>query len=157
MALNKSSRFSKISGDFGETLFLYWLGKNGFEPTFIDHTGIDLLAYHKDTNRRFGISVKTRARDEENTTYLKNDEITKINEACIAFAAEPYVGLVVDRADKNTIDCFLISLKDLLELFPQGKTVVNIGVSSSHLKKYESKNCLRLHFQYTEKGSITER
>jgi len=44
MDITKSSRHSKIAGDFGETLVLYWLSKYGFECASVDHTGIDLIA-----------------------------------------------------------------------------------------------------------------
>ena len=44
MKLNKCSRHSKIAGDFGETLILYWLSKYGFECALVDHTGIDIIA-----------------------------------------------------------------------------------------------------------------
>ena len=81
MDLDKSTRFQKIAGDFGEALFLYWLSKYGFEAATIDHTGIDLLAYHKGTKERFGISIKTRTRKEgtENDTInLRQSELEKI-------------------------------------------------------------------------------
>ena len=44
MRVNKSSRHTKITGDFGETLVLYWLSKYGFECAPVDHTGIDIIA-----------------------------------------------------------------------------------------------------------------
>ncbi len=39
MELSKSSRHSKITGDFAEHLVLYWLSKYGFECAKVDHTG----------------------------------------------------------------------------------------------------------------------
>ena len=60
--IEKSSRHQKITGDFGESLVLYWLSKHGYECALIDHTGIDILA---SKNREvIGISVKTRSRSE---------------------------------------------------------------------------------------------
>ena len=41
---NKSSRHSKITGDFAEGLILYLLSKHGFESVRVDHTGIDLIS-----------------------------------------------------------------------------------------------------------------
>jgi len=161
MALNKCSRFHKISGDFGEMLFLYWLGKNGFEPAFIDHTGIDLLAFHKETKRRFGISIKTRTRDplnrESETVNLNIGEIPKIKKACNDFVAEPYVGVVVDWVVNgvNRIDCILISLDDLCQISPPGKANISIGLKESRWKQYESKSCLWLHFTYNKAVNIT--
>lgn len=155
--LDKSSRFAKISGDFGESLFLYWLSKYGFEAATIDHTGIDLLAYHKVSKERFGISIKTRCRKlgtENESISLQNGEIEKIREACDYFSAIPSVGVVVDRA--GGIDCFLVGLDDLLKINPQGKAVVSIGVNESHWKQYEAlTRCLRIHLKYTVEGKIT--
>jgi hypothetical protein len=44
MKINKSSGHAKITGDFGESLILYWLSKYGFECALVDHTGIDIIA-----------------------------------------------------------------------------------------------------------------
>jgi len=46
----KSTRHSKITGDFAEALVLYWLSRSGFECARVDHTGIDLIARNPDTN-----------------------------------------------------------------------------------------------------------
>ena len=40
----KSSRHSKITGDFAEGFVLYLLSKRGFECARVDHMGIDLIA-----------------------------------------------------------------------------------------------------------------
>jgi Holliday junction resolvase-like predicted endonuclease len=58
----KSSRHSKIAGDFGEALVLYWLSKSGFECANVDHTGIDIISRNPTTQKLMGISVKTRTR-----------------------------------------------------------------------------------------------
>jgi hypothetical protein len=39
--MTKSSRHSKITGDFAEALIVYWYG---FECARIDHTGMDVIA-----------------------------------------------------------------------------------------------------------------
>lgn len=52
MEINKSTRHSKITGDFSESLVLYWLSKYGFECALVDHTGIDIIANNQ--NRRGG-------------------------------------------------------------------------------------------------------
>lgn len=43
MEIVKSSRHSKIIGDFGENLICNWLSRSGFEVSIVDHTGIDIL------------------------------------------------------------------------------------------------------------------
>ena len=62
MDILKSSRHSRITGDFGEALVLYWLSKYGFECARIDHTGIDLIARNPHMHELMGISVKSRSR-----------------------------------------------------------------------------------------------
>src|SRR5262249_17028526 len=58
--MEKSSRHSKITGDFAEVLVLYWLSKYGYECAWVDHTGIDLIAFKG--SERMGISVQCRSR-----------------------------------------------------------------------------------------------
>jgi Holliday junction resolvase-like predicted endonuclease len=98
--MQKSSRHSKITGNFGEALVLYWLSKRGFECAQLDHTGIDLIARRPSSEEVLGISVKCRSRtdptDQAGVNLLhKNDE--KIEAACRAFGCVPYVAIVVDQ------------------------------------------------------------
>ena len=137
MKIDKSSRHSKIAGNFGETLFLYWLSKKGYEIALVDHTGIDLIAYEKKTGRRFGISVKTRTRisgTENEGLYVKPTDIDKVKNACIHFACEPYFRIVVDRANK--IDAILVSMDDLIKINGIGKAHLNIKVNEKFMEKY---------------------
>jgi Holliday junction resolvase-like predicted endonuclease len=88
MEISKSSRHSKITGDFGEALVLYWLSKHGFECARIDHTGIDLIARNPHTSEVMGISVKGRSRNpgkEDTTVRIAKEDLQKAQEACIAF------------------------------------------------------------------------
>jgi Holliday junction resolvase-like predicted endonuclease len=62
--MQKSSRHSKITGNFGEALTLYWLSKRGFECADVDHTGIDLIARRPLSEEVLGISVNCRSRSE---------------------------------------------------------------------------------------------
>jgi hypothetical protein len=39
-----------------------WLSRSGFEVAIVDQTGIDMVAYHRGSNRRLGITVKSRTR-----------------------------------------------------------------------------------------------
>ena len=61
MAIEKSSRHSKIVGQFGEAFVANLLSRSGFEVIFADHVGFDLIAFRADTGR-LGISVKSRTR-----------------------------------------------------------------------------------------------
>ena len=150
--IEKSSRHSKIAGDFGESLFLYWLSKRGYESALVDHTGIDLIAYEKKTGKRIGISVKTRTRKlgtEKEGIYVKKSEINKIKNACVYFACKPYFGIVVDRA--NSIDAILAPLEVVLLINGIGKTYLNIKLTEKYLDKYKQiKDGLIVRFEYSE-------
>ncbi|MCA8995004.1 MAG: hypothetical protein KDA88_23710 [Planctomycetaceae bacterium] len=109
--MQKSSRHSKITGNFGEALILYWLSKRGFECAHVDHIGIDLIARRPSSEEVLGISVKCRSRsdpkDEAGVNFLyKNDE--KIEAACRAFRCVPYIAMVVDHG--TTVRGYLTTL-----------------------------------------------
>jgi Holliday junction resolvase-like predicted endonuclease len=135
----KSTRHSKIAGDFGEALVLYWLSKHGFECANVDHTGIDLIAKNPFTKEVMGISVKSRTRDPgRETAYVNipNDNLDKVRSACEEFGCAPYFAIVVDAAD--LIRVFITSLDHLIELFPPAKTSVGWKMRPSHLERYYS-------------------
>jgi Holliday junction resolvase-like predicted endonuclease len=106
--IQKSTRHSKITGDFSESLVLYWLSKHGFECARVDHTGIDLIAKHPQRSERMGISVKSRSRTpglEKSSVRIDKDHVTKCEEACANFGCIPYFAVVVD-GDKK-IEAFI--------------------------------------------------
>ena len=112
--MRKSTRHSKITGDFAEALVLYWLSKYGHECARIDHTGIDLIARDPNNHAVLGISVKCRSRydgTERDNITLPEDEFDKAREACDAFGCVPYYAIVVDGAD--VIRCFVLPLSRL--------------------------------------------
>ena len=86
----KSSRHSKICGNFFENLVLYMLSRKGFETALVDHTGIDLIAKNPANKRDYrGISVKGRTRnpgEPAGRVKIENfqDHIKKISDACDA-------------------------------------------------------------------------
>lgn len=137
MKISKSSRHSKITGNFAENLVLYWLSKYGFECANVDHTGIDIIARNPHTNEVMGISVKSRSRNEgKEGTYVSipKDNFDKIRKACDAFNCIPYFAIVVDEEDK--IYCFILSLKKLLKLFPVGQTTCAWKMTKGHIENY---------------------
>src|SRR5262249_29162275 len=118
-AMEKSTRHSKITGDFAEALVLYWLSKVGYECACVDHTGIDLIACTKDGSQRMGISVQGRSRyagTEKRSVSLHKFEKARV--PCSSFGLIPYAAIVVDGAD--VIRCFLLPL-DHLEMIAGGK------------------------------------
>jgi Holliday junction resolvase-like predicted endonuclease len=137
LEIRKSSRHSKITGDFGEALVLYLLSKHGFECARIDHTGIDLIARNPSSPAVMGISVKSRSRSagaEAQNITIRKDDITKAQAACEAFHCEPYFAFVID-AD-STIRVFLTSLAHFEELFPISRTTTGWQMTSKHLERY---------------------
>lgn len=150
MQISKSSRHSKITGDFCEALVLYWLSKYGFECAMIDHTGIDILARNPVTKELMGISVKGRSRNqgaEETYINVPNENFNKVDAACETFNCTPYFALVIDAAD--TIKVFIISKEHLLRYFPMRQVVAGWKMTKSWLDKYNSdKEIIKIEFKH---------
>ena len=113
MTILKSSRHQKIIGDFGEHLIANWLSRSGFEIVLVDHTGIDIVAYHSTLKRRIGVTVKSRTRNEgteENNVTIFSDQHNrqKVIDACEAFGCEPWIGIYVEMLD--SAELYLLSL-----------------------------------------------
>jgi Holliday junction resolvase-like predicted endonuclease len=135
--INKSTRHSKITGDFAESLVLYWLSKHGFECAKVDHTGIDLIARNPVTNELMGISVKSRSRNPgrgDRAVRIEADNFEKLDEACRAFGCVPYFAIVVD-AD-NEIKVFILSKEKLLTKYKLKKGL-NWSMKPKNLQEYE--------------------
>ncbi len=116
MDIQKSTRHQKIIGEFGEHVLLNWLSRSGFEVCLVDHTGLDVIAYHPATKKRLGISVKSRTRTVgKESTHVnilsyqkgKNDR-QKLLDACTAFSCEPYLVVYVETLE--SADLYLTSL-----------------------------------------------
>jgi hypothetical protein len=118
MAIEKSSRHSKVIGEFGEAFLCNWLSRAGFEVTVVDHTGLDVVAYHPRTKRRLGITVKarTRHRGSESTSVTifkygkKRDDRRKLLDGCEAFGCEPWAAVYVETEQKA--DLYLTPLEN---------------------------------------------
>ncbi|MFA5134449.1 MAG: hypothetical protein WC505_01520 [Patescibacteria group bacterium] len=138
MKIQKSTRHSKITGNFCESVILYWLSKYGFECANVDHTGIDIIARNPHTKEVMGISVKGRSRNEgKEKTYVSipNDNFDKIRRACKAFNCVPYFAIVVDEKDR--IYSFIVSMGHLLKLFPEGNRVCAWKMTEKHIARYK--------------------
>jgi hypothetical protein len=137
MILNKSSRHSKITGNFGEGLILYWLSKYGFECALVDHTGIDIIAKNPHTKEVMGISVKGRSRNtgkEGQYLRISNDNFPKAEEACRAFGCIPYFAIVIDEGE--TIYAFILSMEHLLKIHPMAQTSSGWKMTEKWLNQY---------------------
>jgi hypothetical protein len=133
----KSTRHAKITGEFGEAMVLYWLSKFGFECALVDHTGIDITARNPHTQEIMGISVKSRCRTEtteQDYITIPNDNFIKAEAACQAFGCVSYFAIVVDGG--YTIRAFILSMKRLLDYFPQGKNAAGWKMTDTYLRRY---------------------
>jgi len=114
IGIDKSSRHTRIVGHFGEYLVCNWLSRSGFEVAIIDHTGMDVIAYHPRHQKRLGITVKSRTRregTEAGSVYLFREgkaDRQKLLAACAAFNCEPWVGVYAECDGRA--DLFLTSL-----------------------------------------------
>jgi Holliday junction resolvase-like predicted endonuclease len=137
MRITKSTRHAKITGDFGETLVLYWLSKYGFECARVDHTGIDIIARNPQTGEIMGISVKSRSRTEDTKddyVSIPNDNFDKAENTCAAFGCVPYFAIVIDAGE--TIRGFILPMTKLLTLFPKGKLASGWKMTEQYLTYY---------------------
>lgn len=167
----KSSRHSKIVGDFAEHLILYWLSRHGYECARVDHTGIDIIARKPKsdatetspigttTSDVMGISVKCRDRLDhrmKTSVNLPTDGFIKAQKACDDFQCEPWYAIVVDAG--GVLRCFMLPMKLLLELAggtPDGSNRY-WNMSPSSLERYALENEI-LHFQMkTELCSLSD-
>jgi len=151
MKINKSSRHSKITGNFAEGLVLYWLSKYGFECANIDHTGIDILARNPNKNEIMGISVKSRSRNEGTEgTYVSipNENFDKAKRACKSFNCIPYFAIVVDEECK--IRVFLLSMEELLKIHPPRNRVSAWTMGKKRIKEYYSNPNIKI-FEFSYK------
>ena len=148
--IDKSSRHSKITGDFAEGLVLYWLSRHGFECARVDHTGIDLIARNPHTKELMGISVKARSRSvgtEETNIKIDRSSVQKITAACQAFGCVPYFAIVIDAG--QAIRCFIMTMAYLIELSQKQKHLT-LGLRRKDIQRYASDNQFIL-FQFESK------
>lgn len=151
MDLLKSTRHSKITGDFGETLVLYWLSKYGFECAKVDHTGIDLIARNPHTAEVMGISVKSRSRNigkETEHMRISADNFVKARTACESFKCIPYFAIVVDAG--SVIRGFLMPMEHLLHIFPTTESGSSWRMSDNYLQSYYSDPQIKIFELHTK-------
>jgi len=150
MDIIKSSRHSKITGEFAEHLVLYWLSKHGFECARVDHTGIDLIANNPVTNEVMGISVKARSRTigrEKSALIFQRTQFEKVASACNAFGCDPYFALVIDAVDM--IRAFILPMEHLQEMNNAPKTV-RWSMTDKWLDRYlNDRKIMMVEFQHS--------
>lgn len=139
-------RHTKIVGDFGEHLILYWLSKHGYECAHIDHVGIDLIATHPSGGERLGISVKSRDIQRPKSVgapinIMKNTdkELDKIHSACEAFGCIPWLAVVVDQnteRHEKRIHGFMTSFEHFLAMHQPNTKMLSWKMSDKALESY---------------------
>jgi Holliday junction resolvase-like predicted endonuclease len=112
--IRKSTRHSEILGKFGEYVVCNWLSRSGFEVCVVNHTGLDIIAYHSKSKRRLGITVKSRTRESGresesvNVFFLKRKDRKKLQSACESFECKPWLAIYVECG--KIADLYLTSL-----------------------------------------------
>jgi len=160
MEITKSTRHQKIIGDFGENLICNWLSRSGFEVTIVDHTGIDIVAYHSETQKRLGITVKSRTRNfgKEKTSVNVfshregDDDYQKVINACQAFACEPWLGIYVETTDYA--DVYLTSVENYRRRYSvkAGRAIENWKMGPGYQERYKEDGLvkhIRIDFRAT--------
>jgi len=145
-SMKKGTRHSKVSGQFGEILVAYLLSKEGFEVAQVDHTGLDLLAINPESNKRLGIFVKNRTRDEKSANsavYFPLAGLKRLEEACRIFSVQPFVAAVVDRPiddidDSMWLTMWLMPLPTARKLNTTQKSVLAFAVNRAQEIHYRT-------------------
>lgn len=155
IAIEKSTRHAKLIGNFGEALICNWLSRSAFEVAVVDHTGIDLVAYHIPSRRRLGITVKSRTRiagTEEGAVYIfretKNDR-QKLLDACQAFGCEPWIAVYIES--ESDAHLYLTSLENYDKKYRKyGKVIDAWSMRRADREKYVLDSDVRhLHMQFS--------
>jgi Holliday junction resolvase len=112
IGIEKGANYRKIVGNFGEYLVCQKLSRSGFDVCIVDHTGMDVIAYHPKTKVRLGITVKSRTRSsgkETGSVYIfREGDRQKLLDACEAFGCSPWIAVYAEY-DEGA-DLFLTSL-----------------------------------------------
>ncbi len=139
--MKKSTRHSKIIGDFGESFVCDSLSKLGFEVVRVDHTGLDIIAYDVSDQRCLGITVKSRTRNEGRESAAVNifsrqkgkDDRQKLLAACKAFRCEPWIAIYVENL--NGADLYLTDL-NTFDKYHGGKAIETWKMDENSKKRY---------------------
>lgn len=149
ITMQKSTRHSRITGDFAEAFVLYHLSKAGYECAIVDHTGIDIIACSADGLQRKGISVKARSRydgTEGSSINLYSDDFAKARSACKSFGCSPYYAILVDAP--TVIRCFLLPLDEVEALVTGSGATRYWQMSDQLLKRYFANSRIQ-YLEYT--------
>lgn len=160
MEINKKGLFSKIIGNFGENIVCNWLSRSGFEVALVDHTGIDVIAYHSATGRRLGITVKSRTRlaGSENSSvnlfsYQRGkDDRKRVLDACQAFCCEPWIAAYVEATEHA--DLYVTSLDNYDAKYRRpGRAIDDWSMSPKWRRQYDLDTAVKhIRFEFESHG-----
>lgn len=151
LVVSKSSRHSKITGDFAERLILYWLSKYGCECLLVDHVAIDIIARTPPPFKRIGISVKSRSRNtgkEGISIKIPREHLNELKRQCVIFDCIPHIAIVADEAD--AITGFLLTVEHLLHIQASQAGDISWRMTPAWISRYESDPKIRT-FRLTTK------
>ena len=138
LVIKKSSRHSKIIGDFSEHLVLYWLSKHGFECARVDHVGIDLIARNPHTDELMAISVKSRSRYPKTETAsigIYDADIKKAKAAGNSFKCDSvYFAIVMDVKDRILV--FVVPVQKIKDTCAHYGNFYDWKMSDRYLQQY---------------------
>ncbi|KAA9007277.1 hypothetical protein F4V43_01975 [Paenibacillus spiritus] len=135
-AEQKSARHSKVTGDYGEYLVLYYLSREGFSVAHVDQIGLDIVGRNNATNELIGISVKTRSGKQPSFLVSKDLEKEKknIEYASNIFGCKPYYAFVMDYIDERNNQKMIIYIVKAERVYSSQKSDT-LGLSWSMSKK----------------------
>lgn len=150
--ITKSTRHQKIIGQFGEHLICNWLSRSGFEVAIVDHTGIDIIAFHSPKNVRLGITVKSRTRnvgtEKTDVTVFKKDDVQKLERACKSFSCQPWIAVYVETTD--SADIYLTNLENYRRKYwNPNSSQGGWQMSDKYRQRYlQDENIMNLHIDF---------
>lgn len=155
--IRKSQRHQKIIGLFGEALVANWLSRSGYEVSVVDHVGIDIITYSRDTRERLGISVKSRTRipgtERSSVNLFSENDRKKIIGACEAFGSTPWLAVYVEAL--YYADLFMTSLDAYERKYrsAKGRAIAAWRMSPKHVELYrQDEDVKHIHIDFRRSG-----
>jgi Holliday junction resolvase-like predicted endonuclease len=155
--ITKSTRHSEILGKFGEYVVCNWLSRCGFEVCVVNHTGLDIIAYHPKSKHRLGITVKSRTRksgkesESVNVFFRNRKDRKKLQIACKSFGCEPWLAIYVECG--KVADMYLTSLASYDSNYKSKKAraIDAWSMTKGPIKAYASDpSVAHIHFDFND-------
>jgi hypothetical protein len=152
IGIEKSSRYTKVMGDYGEQVVRKWLARSGWEVSdSSDQNGLDIKASRKLATGgyvRLGITVKARTRWEKNKNesvyvFHPKSKRKQLLEACEVWGLEPWIAVYVEFDDHA--DLYLTSLDNYDRKYGDNKTVVDAWSITDNMRA-----------EYTKDGKVKD-